>query len=199
MVDWLSGIKTGTISSQILNFINSFSRVYAPLIDKIDLYCHKITIMFAQFSFFTIIVSRTSLIRTLKGQSEISVYERCPYWTGHCDDVTFKSPLAIDTELAILHFQLGIASLKWRSPLWTADAAHFAAIIQVIWNAWNCFMQLIQDELKHVVEHWNLKRIRPYRNSDSPAGRPDRTFYIFFLNTKKPWITLLQCQAMKSI
>ena len=51
MVNWLSGIKTDTISTQILNFFDSFSRVYAALIDKIDLYCHKITIMFAQFSF----------------------------------------------------------------------------------------------------------------------------------------------------
>ena len=36
-----------------------------------------------------------------------------------------------------------------------------------------CFMQLIQNELKHVAEHWNLPRITSYRNSDSPAGRPD--------------------------
>ena len=38
------------------------------------------------------------------------------------------------------------------------------------------FMQLIQDELIHVAEHWNLHRIRPCRNSDSLAGRPDTIF-----------------------
>ena len=41
-----------------------------------------------------------------------------------------------------------------------------------------CFMQLIQDELKHVAEHWNLHRIRPCRNSDSPAGRPDVLYFL---------------------
>lgn len=41
-----------------------------------------------------------------------------------------------------------------------------------------CFMKLIQDELKHVAEHWNLHRIRPCRNSDSPAGRPDVLYFL---------------------
>ena len=34
-----------------------------------------------------------SLIRTPKGQSEMSVLERCSYKRGHYDDVTFKTPL----------------------------------------------------------------------------------------------------------
>ena len=33
------------------------------------------------------------LIRTPKGQSEVSVLERCPYKRGHHDDVTFMTPL----------------------------------------------------------------------------------------------------------
>ena len=35
--------------------------------------------------------SRTSLIRTMKGQSKVSVLERCPYERGHYDDVTFMT------------------------------------------------------------------------------------------------------------
>ena len=39
--------------------------------------------------------SRTSLIRTPKGQNEVSVLERCPYKRGHYDDVTFMTPLTV--------------------------------------------------------------------------------------------------------
>ena len=56
-------IKTRTVSSQVLNFFDSFPRVYA-LIEKMDRFCHEITIMFAQFSFLNA-YSRTPLIRTL--------------------------------------------------------------------------------------------------------------------------------------
>ena len=41
------------------------------------------------------IYSRTSLIRTPKGQSEASVIERYPYKRGHYDDVTFLTPLTV--------------------------------------------------------------------------------------------------------
>ena len=37
--------------------------------------------------------SRTSLIRTPKGQSKVSVLGSCPFYRGHHDDVTFKTPL----------------------------------------------------------------------------------------------------------
>ena len=40
--------------------------------------------------------SRTSLIRTPKGQSKVSVLERCPFYRGHHDDVTFKTPLTVE-------------------------------------------------------------------------------------------------------
>jgi len=33
------------------------------------------------------------LIATLKGQSEVSVLKRCPYWKG--DHLSFKSPLTV--------------------------------------------------------------------------------------------------------
>ena len=41
-----------------------------------------------------------------------------------------------------------------------------------------CFMELIQDELKRAAEHWNLHRIRPRTNSNSPAGRPDVLYFL---------------------
>ena len=34
--------------------------------------------------------SQISLLWTPSGQNEVSVLERCPYWRGHYDDVTFK-------------------------------------------------------------------------------------------------------------
>ena len=41
------------------------------------------------------VYSRTSLIRTPEGQSEVSVLERCPYKRGHNDDSTFTTPLIV--------------------------------------------------------------------------------------------------------
>ena len=80
----------------------------------------------------------------------------------------------------------------WWSFLRKTDSDWWIKLFKVIWDAgiyWDsnpihveclkfCFMQLIQDELKHVAEHWNLHRIRPCRNSDSPAGRPDVLYFL---------------------
>ena len=41
------------------------------------------------------IYSRTSLIRTPKGQNEVFVLERCTYKRGHYDHVTFMTPLEV--------------------------------------------------------------------------------------------------------
>ena len=38
---------------------------------------------------------RTSLIRTPRGQSEVSVLERCPYERGHYNDVTSMTSLRV--------------------------------------------------------------------------------------------------------
>ena len=51
--------------------------------------------------------SQTSLIRTPKGPSKVSVLERCPYKRGHYHDVTFMTPLTV----------LSVQSLKPRLPL----------------------------------------------------------------------------------
>ena len=46
---------------------------------------------------YRMLYSRISLIRTPKGQSEVSVLERCPYKRGHYDDVTFITPLTVSS------------------------------------------------------------------------------------------------------
>jgi len=45
--------------------------------------------------FLYMLHSQTSLILTPKGQSKVSVLERCPYKKGHYDDVTFMTPLTV--------------------------------------------------------------------------------------------------------
>lgn len=41
-----------------------------------------------------------------------------------------------------------------------------------------CFMHLLRDELHRVARLWNLHRIRPSSNLESPSGRPDILFFI---------------------
>ena len=39
-------------------------------------------------------------------------------------------------------------------------------------------MQLLQDKLNQVAKHWNLHKIRPSTNGDSPAGRLDVLYFL---------------------
>lgn len=41
-----------------------------------------------------------------------------------------------------------------------------------------CFMPLIQEELDRVAVHWNLHKIRPSSNEESPSGRPDVLYFL---------------------
>ena len=41
-----------------------------------------------------------------------------------------------------------------------------------------CFMPLIQGELDHVTQHWNLPKIRLSSNVESPSGRPDVLYFL---------------------
>lgn len=41
-----------------------------------------------------------------------------------------------------------------------------------------CFMGVIQAELDRIAKHWNLHRIRPQNNVESPPGRPDTLFFL---------------------
>ena len=55
--------------------------------------------------------SRTSLIRTPKGQSEVSVSERCRYKRGHYDDVTFMTALTV---LSVQQLKPGLYTLVFK-------------------------------------------------------------------------------------
>lgn len=41
-----------------------------------------------------------------------------------------------------------------------------------------CYMPVLRAELQRTAIHWNLHRIRPSTNPDSPAGRPDSLFFL---------------------
>ena len=40
-----------------------------------------------------------------------------------------------------------------------------------------CFMEIIQIELHRVARNWNIHRIRPSNNAESPPGRPDVLYF----------------------
>ena len=40
-----------------------------------------------------------------------------------------------------------------------------------------CFMPLLQDELAHIVQEWNLHKIRPSSNESLPLSRPETLFF----------------------
>lgn len=40
-----------------------------------------------------------------------------------------------------------------------------------------CFMEILKTELYRIAREWNLHRIRPSRNQDSPPGRPDILYF----------------------
>lgn len=41
-----------------------------------------------------------------------------------------------------------------------------------------CFMDLMQEELHRVVLEWNIHRIRPSTNLESPSGKPDILYFL---------------------
>ena len=45
-----------------------------------------------------------------------------------------------------------------------------------------CFIPLLQKELNRVAQHWNLHKIRPSLNQESPPGRPDVLYFLPELN-----------------
>ena len=52
-----------------------------------------------------------------------------------------------------------------------------------------CFLPLLKEELNHIAQHWNLHKIRPSINQESPPGRPD---VLYFLPELKETISYLQ-------
>lgn len=49
--------------------------------------------------------------------------------------------------------------------------------LQVDWIRY-CFTSLIQVELNRIVRYWNLHKICPSSNNESPLGRPDVLFFL---------------------
>ncbi|KAK2554872.1 hypothetical protein P5673_023534 [Acropora cervicornis] len=41
-----------------------------------------------------------------------------------------------------------------------------------------CFMPVLQDELRRVVQEWNLHKIRPSSDESSPPGRPETLYFL---------------------
>lgn len=52
-----------------------------------------------------------------------------------------------------------------------------------------CFMQVLRDELFKFAEQWNLHRMRPSRNVESPSGRPDTLYFLPEINRARNLIT----------
>ena len=48
-----------------------------------------------------------------------------------------------------------------------------------------CFMQVLRDEL------WNLHRMRPSTNVESPSGRPDILYFLPEINGARNLITVV--------
>lgn len=40
------------------------------------------------------------------------------------------------------------------------------------------FLPLLKEELNHIAQHWNLHKIRPSINQESPPGRPDVLYFL---------------------
>jgi len=50
-----------------------------------------------------------------------------------------------------------------------------------------CFMPLLQHELQRVAQHWNLHKIRPSSNMNSPYGRPDTIYFLPEINNTRSY------------
>ena len=58
-----------------------------------------------------------------------------------------------------------------------------------------CFMPLIQEELNHVAQHWNLHKIRPSSNQESPPGRPDVLYFLTELKETMKYLHIIDDDA----
>lgn len=54
-----------------------------------------------------------------------------------------------------------------------------------------CFMQVLRDELYKFAEQWNLHRMRPSTNVESPSGRPDILYFLPEINGARNLITVV--------
>ncbi|KAK2554102.1 hypothetical protein P5673_024448 [Acropora cervicornis] len=54
-----------------------------------------------------------------------------------------------------------------------------------------CLMQVLRDELYKFAEQWNLHRMRPSTNVESPSGRPDILYFLPEINGVRNLITVV--------
>jgi len=54
-----------------------------------------------------------------------------------------------------------------------------------------CFMQVLRGELYKFAEQWNLHRMRPSTNVESPSGRPDILYFLPEINGARNLITVV--------
>ena len=60
-----------------------------------------------------------------------------------------------------------------------------------------CFMDLIQDELNRAALEWNLHRIRPSTNLESPSGKPDILYFLPELKGAQDYSTPIDVEEIE--
>ena len=60
-----------------------------------------------------------------------------------------------------------------------------------------CFMDLMQEELHRVVLEWNVHRIRPSTNLESPSGKPDILYFLPELKGAQDYSTPIDVDELK--
>lgn len=62
-----------------------------------------------------------------------------------------------------------------------------------------CFMSLIRDELYRVAKHWNLHRIRPTKNYETPPGRPDVLYFLPEANDSQSYMYPIPLEDIEAV
>ena len=60
-----------------------------------------------------------------------------------------------------------------------------------------CFMDLMQEELHRVVLEWNVHRIRPSANLESPFGKPDILYFLPEMKGAQDYSTLIDIDQIE--
>ena len=60
-----------------------------------------------------------------------------------------------------------------------------------------CFMDLMQEELHRVVLEWNVHRIRPSANLESPSEKPDILYFLPELKGAQDYSTLIDVDKIE--
>ena len=60
-----------------------------------------------------------------------------------------------------------------------------------------CYMHILQDELQRAARLWNLHRIRPSTNPESPPGRPDMLYFLPEITSTEDYITRVDMEDVE--